>query len=466
MLVQNRKKAIQTNYLFSNKDLKKLIIPLVIEQILSITVGMADTVMVASVGEAAVSGVSLVDNINILIINILSAIATGGAVVAGHYIGQKSKEKACRSAWQLFLLSGIIAVTITAGYLSFQELILTKVFGNITPEVMHNARTYLMITAISIVPLAFYNSGAALFRAMGNSKVTMWVSLIMNVINIAGNAIMIYGMGAGVEGAAIPTTISRTVAAVIIVAMLFKPKRMITLAGNITKSLRPERHMLKKILYIGIPNGLENSLFQLGKILLLSLISTFGTISIAANAVANTLTMFNILPGIAIGYAQLSVVSVCVGAGDIRQAKYYSIKLMKLTYFSIMAMSAVLFFASDTILNIYGLSPETEALALKLVLFHSIMVLTVWVPSFSLTNTFRAAGDVMVPMIIAGVSMWVFRIVAAYVFSYFFHLGLFGVWVAMIIDWCFRAILYTIRYVKGTWAKKITPSKETIKLAA
>ena len=220
--------------------------------------------MVASVGEAAVSGVSLVDNINILIINILSAIATGGAVVAGHYIGQKSKEKACRSAWQLFLLSGVIAVTITAGYLSFQSLILTKVFGNITPEVMQNAKTYLMITAISIVPLAFYNSGAALFRAMGNSKVTMWVSLIMNAINIAGNAIMIYGMGAGVEGAAIPTTISRTVAAVIIVAMLFKPDRMITLAGNIKKSLRPEKHMLKKILYIGIPNGMENSLFQLG----------------------------------------------------------------------------------------------------------------------------------------------------------------------------------------------------------
>ncbi len=437
-----------------------------IEQILSITVGMADTIMVASVGEPAVSGVSLVDNINILIINILSAIATGGAVVAGHYIGQKNKEKACRSAWQLFLLSGVIAVIITVVYLFFHELILTKVFGSITPEVMRNARTYLLITAISIIPLAFYNSGAALFRAMGNSKVTMWVSLIMNVVNISGNAFLIYGMGAGVEGAAIPTTISRTLAAIIIVVMLFKPERAITLAGHIKSSLRLDKHMIKKILYIGIPNGLENSLFQLGKILLLSLISSFGTIAIAANAVANTLTMFNILPGIAIGYAQLSVVSVCVGAGDLKQAKYYSMKLMKLTYFSIMGMSVFLFFLAEPILKVYQLAPETQAMALQLVIFHSVMVLIAWVPSFSLTNTFRAAGDVIVPMIIAGISMWVFRIITAYVFSYFFHLGLFGVWVAMIIDWVFRAILYTIRYVKGTWTKKIFQKENKIEIAA
>ena len=457
----DRRKVFKTNYLFSNKDLKKLIIPLVIEQILSIAVGMADTIMVASVGEAAVSGVSLVDNINILIINILGAIATGGAVVAGHYIGQKNKEKACRSAWQLFLLSGVIATFITVVYLFLHEIILTKVFGNITPEVMYNARIYLLITAVSIIPLAFYNSGAAIFRAMGNSKVTMWVSVVMNVVNISGNAIMIYGMGAGVEGAAIPTTISRVVAAIIIVVMLFKPDRVITLAGQFRENIRLERHMIKKILYIGIPNGMENSLFQLGKILLLSLISTFGTISIAANAVANTMTLFN-----AIGYAQLSVVSVCVGAGDIKQARYYSMKLMKLTYFSMMALSAFLYFFADSIIKIYRLSPETEALALKLVIFHSIMVLISWVPSFSLTNTFRAAGDVIMPMITAGVSMWVFRIITAYIFSYFFHLGLFGVWIAMIIDWFFRAIVFTIRYVKGTWAKRICQAEpEKVKAA-
>lgn len=435
--------------LFSNKDLKKLIIPLIIEQILVIAVGMADIVMVAGIGEAAVSGVSLVDTVNILIINIMGALATGGAVTAGHYLGQKDTESAGRSAWQLILFSGLLAIAITILFIAFHDFMLRKVFGSISSEVMQSAKTYLLITALSFFPLAIYNAGGALFRAMGNSKVTMWVSAIMNVINIAGNAIMIYGMKMGVAGAAIPTTLSRIVAAVIIFIMLFNKKRLIHLNGHVTWKL--QKSMIKKILYVGIPNGLENSLFQLGKILLLSLVSTIGTAAIAANAVANTIALFNILPGIAIGYAQLSTVSICIGANDAKQAKYYTNKLLKITYIGMLFLSAFIFFTAGDLLKIYGLSQETEQLAIEVIRFHAIMVLVSWVPSFSTPNSFRAAGDVMIPMVIAIASMWIFRIGTAYILTGYFGMGLMGVWIAMTIDWTFRAICYTYRYQTGRW---------------
>lgn len=435
--------------LFSNKDLKKLIIPLIIEQILVIAVGMADIVMVAGIGEAAVSGVSLVDTVNILIINIMGALATGGAVTAGHYLGQKDTKSAGRSAWQLILFSGLLAIAITILFIAFHDIMLRKVFGSISSEVMQSAKTYLLITALSFFPLAIYNAGGALFRAMGNSKVTMWVSAIMNVINIAGNAIMIYGMKMGVAGAAIPTTLSRIVAAVIIFIMLFNKKRQIHLNGHVTWKL--QKSMIKKILYVGIPNGLENSLFQLGKILLLSLVSTIGTAAIAANAVANTIALFNILPGIAIGYAQLSTVSICIGANDAKQAKYYTNKLLKITYIGMLFLSALIFFTAGDLLKIYGLSQETEQLAIEVIRFHAIMVLVSWVPSFSTPNSFRAAGDVMIPMVIAIASMWIFRIGTAYILTGYFGMGLMGVWIAMTIDWTFRAICYTYRYQTGRW---------------
>ena len=281
--------------LYSNKDLKKLILPLVLEQFLAILVGMVDTVMISGVGEAAVSGVSLVDNINILVINITAAMATGGAVVAGHFLGQKDSESAGKAAWQLILFSSAASVVIFLMLVAFHRPLLYAIFGNVEAEVMSSAVTYLLITAISIVPLAVYNSCAALFRAMNGAKTTLMISILMNAINVVGNAILIFGAGMGVAGAAIATTVSRTVAAIAIFGMMFQTDRQIHIKGRVDWHINVR--LIKKILYIGIPNGVENSLFQLGKILLLSLISTFGTYAMAENAVCNTLGGFNILPG-------------------------------------------------------------------------------------------------------------------------------------------------------------------------
>jgi len=444
--------------LYSNKDLRKLIIPLIMEQLLAILVGLADTVMIAGEGEAAMSGVSLVDTINILIINIFTALATGGAVVAGHCLGQKDRENANKAAWQLVLFSILTSAVVTVLFIGFHTPLLRLVFGQVEADVMQSAKTYLVLTAISICPLAVYNACAALFRAMGDSKTTMWISILMNGLNVTGNAILIYGAKLGVAGAAISTSFSRFVAMIIIVVLMFQVKRTIHLKGQVT--WRMNGSLIKKILHIGVPNGLENSLFQLGKILLLSLVTTFGTYAIAANSICNALACFNILPGTAINYALLSVAAVCVGAGEYKQARYYTKKLMMIANVSLAVFSIVFFVFAPQLAGIYQASKETTEMAVQVIRWHAVLAIFFWIPSFTLPNTLRAAGDVIWTMVIAIVSMWTFRIGTAYFFSYYFNMGLLGVWIAMTIDWIFRAICYVIRYKGTKWERIMAKNYE------
>ncbi len=437
--------------IYSNADLKKLILPLIMEQLLAILVGMLDTVMISGVGEAAVSGVSLVDNINILVIQVFSALATGGAVVAGHALGQRREEEAGRSAWQMVLFLLYASAVTTVILLGAHKSILRAIFGQVEDGVMSSATTYLIITGLSICPLALYNGCAALFRAMGNSKITMYISLLMNLLNLVGNATLIYGFKLGVAGAAISTTVSRTVAAGMIFYLLFQDDRVIHFRNRVTAKMN--FGLIKRILYIGVPNGLENSLFQLGKVLLLSLVSTFGTSAIVANAVCGTIANFNILPGMAINLALLSVASYCIGAGDFEQTRYYTKKLMRLTNLCMLAVSVLMIVLCRVMLLLYHLTPETEELAVQVIRFHAFMCMFAWVPSFTLPNTLRASGDVMWTMGISIVSMWVFRIGTAYFFSNVFHLGLIGIWIAMTIDWMFRGVCYWLRFRSGKWER-------------
>ena len=449
--MNKNRKTDRSNYLFDNKALTALIIPLIIEQFLAVLVGMADSIMIASVGEAAVSGVSLVDNIMVLLINIFSALATGGAVVAGQYLGQKRKKEACKASTQLIwfttLLSLIIMVIVYLG----KDWILQGVFGKIEPDVMGHARTYLLIVSASIPFLAMYNGGAAIFRAMGNSRVSMQVSIVMNIINVSGNAVLIYGFHRGTEGVAIPTLVSRMVAAVMIVILLCNPKRMLHLER--TWKYHFDGKMVKRILSIGVPNGMESSMFQLGKIIVLSLVSSFGTYAIAANAVSNAVALFQVLPGMAISLAVTTVIARCVGAGDYEQVRYYTRKLMLITYVGMWIVNGIIFLLMPVILDAYQLSDLTAKTTQSILMFHSVSAMLIWPVSFTLPGTFRAAGDAKTCMVISILSMWIFRIVFSYVLGKYFGMGVFGVWVAMVIDWIFRAICFTIRYFSGKWKK-------------
>ena len=446
---KTKQKQDRSHYLFSNRELANLIGPLVIEQLLAVFVGMADSIMVANVGEAAVSGVSLVDNIMILIINIFAALATGGEVVAGQYIGRKDEKSACKAATQLVWFVSLSAVAIMILVYFGKDIILNQVFGHITAEVKGHADIYLLIVTASIPFIALYNGGAAIFRAMGNSQVSMRVSLLMNAINVTGNAILVFGLRIGTAGVAIPTLISRMVAAIVITVLLCNQTRILHIER--TLKIRFDGRMIRKILAIGVPNGLENSMFQLGKILVLSLVSTFGTYAIAANAVSNAIALFQILPGMAISLAITTVISQCVGANDYEQVHYYLKKLLAIIYVAMVGTVALIFLALPLILKAYNLSDQTAAAATNIIHFHGISAMIIWPLSFALPAAYRAAGDAKACMYTSIVSMWIFRIGFSYLVGKYMGLGVFGVWVAMVIDWVVRAICFIIRYFNGKW---------------
>lgn len=445
-------KEERKQYLFSNQDLKRLIIPLFIEQFLAIFVGLADSIMVASVGETAVSAVSLIDTIMVLLINIFTAFATGGAIVAGQALGRRRQEEGCEAVEQTLLFSAIFSVVIMGLVYAGKWWILHVVFGKIEPSVMANCNTYLLIVTASIPFLAIYNVGAAMYRAMGDSKTPMKMSLVMNGMNLVGNAILLYGMGFGVEGAAIPTTISRAFGGVWMLFCIRKPNHELyvrTLLG-----IRLKKHVLKKILHLGIPYSLENSMFQLGKILVLSLVSGFGTASIAANAVANSVCNFAILGGMSMGYALSAVSAQCVGAGDYEQVRYYTRKIMKLSYAGLFLMNAIIVLALPVITRVYNLSVETGIMAEEIIIYHAICAVLTWAPAFTLPNTLRAANDVGFCMWVSIGSMWIFRIGFSYILAKFMGMGVFGVWVAMTIDWVVRTVFFWVRYRSHKWEKK------------
>lgn len=438
--------------MFSRKTIMYLLMPLIIEQFLAVAVGMADTVMVSSVGESGVSAVSLVDAINILLINVFAALATGGAVVAGQNIGRKKLDKANEAGEQLILFVTLVSIAIMALMYIGRNFILDTVFGSIEPMVRDYANRYMMIVFASIPFIAVYNSGAALFRTMGNSKISMITSIIMNTINVVGNGILIYGVKMGVEGVAIPTLISRAVAAIIIVVLLKNED----LALHISKSFkyRLDKNVIKEILYIGIPNGIENSMFQLGKIMLLSVVATFGTASITANAVANNVTAFQFLPGAAIGLGMVSIVSQSIGAEDFKAARYYTKLLLKYAYISLIAINIVIIGSMPIILKMYNLSAETTALARKIILFYGINTCIVWPLGFTLPNSLRAAKDVRYTMFVSVGSMWIVRIGLGVLFAKVLGFGMFGAWMGMFIDWYVRATFYIIRYRGDKWQLK------------
>lgn len=443
--------------LFSKKDLTRLIIPLLIEQILAVTIGMADTMMVASVGEAAVSGVSLVDTINVLLINIFSALATGGAVIASQYLGRNDEAKACDAAKQLVYAVTAVSAFIMIVALLWRTPILHTVFGSIEADVMENAKIYFLFSVVSYPFLAIYNAGAALYRAMGNSKVSMLTSLLMNGLNIVGNAILIFIFQMGVAGAAIATLISRIIGAILMLVLICNQEKPIHITSLLR--FRLDFSLIKNILRIGVPNGLENGMFQFGKILTQSLIASFGTIAIAANAVGNNLASMQCLPGTAIGLAMITVVGRCIGAGDKAQAKMYAKKLMFLTHAFILFVVLLTLLLAKPLIGLYGLSGETSQIAYQLILYHSICCVLIWPSSFTLPNCFRAASDVRYPMIISIISMWTFRIGLSYVLGGWLNLGVLGVWIAMTSDWLFRAVFFVIRFFRGKWTTKYHASK-------
>ena len=435
--------------LFSKRDILKLVLPLIVELALTLMVGVIDSVMVSNSGEAAVSGVSLIDTIFQLLIYIFAAFGTGGAVVAGQYLGAGRKSEACSTANQLVWFSGIVSIGITALIYLIHPFLLGHVFGTITQEVYRNASRYLLIVGLSIPALSVYESGAAIFRTMGNSKVTMFLAAMTNILNLCGNTILIYGCGLGVAGAAISTVISRYVTAAVMIGLLMQSNQ----ALHLEKIFRyqPSAILIRRILEIGVPNGVENGLFQAGKIILASLVASFGTSAIAANAICHTLSSIQVIPGSAMQLAATTIIARCIGAQDEKQAIYYNRMLVLMSYGALFLFCGFIWVLLPVILPWYHLSKETAILTSQMVFVHTIGSALIWSLSFVLPASMRAAGDVRFVMTISIISMWIFRIAAAYFLARTLGFGALGIWIAMICDWTFRVVAFCFRWHSGKW---------------
>ena len=434
------------------------------EQFLAMTIGACDTVMVSSVGEAGVSGVSLIDQLTQLFIQLFAAFATGGAVVSSQYLGHKSDEQARTAARQLLYISAFVALVIIALCLPLRHVILNLIYGKIDASVMQNALIYFVWVLLSFPFLAIYNSCAALFRSMGNSKVSLKVSLMMNLTNIAGNAILIYGAKIGVAGAGIATLASRIVAAFVMIYLLARKSAKQNSRIYLEKLWKIEIRfdVIKKILKVAIPSGIENSVFHIGKILVYSFMSGFGLAAIAANAITNTIASFSNIPAQAIGLSSVTVIGQCIGAGEKEQAKSYGRKLMKEAYIGMFTVATVIFILAPILVRAFNLSDEARLLATGVIRTCMAANIFFWPMSFTMPNILRASGDAKFTMVVSNISMWLFRVLFSFIISKYLlfkfpentHLALYGIWFGMYIDWIFRGLFFGIRFKRNKWLEK------------
>ena len=435
--------------MFSNQDLKKLIVPLFLEQLLVALVGMADVFVIGFVGEAAVSGVSLVNSFNTIFLNLFTALAAGGAVVISQYIGREEKELASRSACQLAAAAALFSVAAAVLILLNCKPLLRLLFGKVEPEVMSACVTYLKISAYSYPALAVYNAGAALYRSFGKTSTTMYISIVSNCINVVGNCIGVFVLNAGVAGVAWPSLIARVFSAVAITVLCFSKKNPVSYSWK--RLLRLEGNLQAKILRIAVPNGFESGIFQLVKVALSSVISMFGTYQIAANGVAQSFWSMAALVCVAMGPVFITVIGQCMGAGDTEAAEYYFRKLMKISLIFAAAWNLFIFALTPVVLHFYTLEPQTKQLVLWLVLIHNIFNTVAFPFADPLGKGLRACGDVAFTTSISLFTTIGVRLVFSILFAVVWKMGVIGIAFAMCLDWSIRGIIFWWRFKQGKW---------------
>lgn len=435
--------------MFSNKDLKNLIVPLFLEQLLMALVGIADVFVIGFVGEAAVSGVSLVNSFNTIFLNLFTALASGGAVVISQYIGHKDKEHAGQAASQLLTASVILSVAISVVILLTNASLMRLMFGKVDADVMDACVTYLRISAYSYPALAIYNAGAALYRSFGKTSTTMYISILANIINVIGNCIGVFGLHAGVVGVAVPSLVSRCFSAVVITILCFSAKNPVSYLGSWIMKLDVSQQ--KKILRIAVPNGVESGVFQLVKVALSSVVALFGTYQIAANGVAQSIWSLAALVCVTMGPVFITVIGQCMGAGDIEQAEMYFRKLTKITLVFAIAWNALIFAVTPVFMSFYALEDQTKRLVILLVLIHNIFNAVAFTFADPLGKGLRATGDVKFTTATSLFTTIGVRLIFSMIFGIWLNLGVVGIAFAMCLDWSVRGIIFWWRFKQGKW---------------
>lgn len=437
--------------MFSNKDLKNIILPLFFEQLLMALVGIADVFIVGFVGETAVSGVSLVNSFNTIFVNLFTALASGGAVVISQYIGKKEMDYAGKAASQLLEISVIFSMVISLVILLTNVSLMRLMFGRVEADVMTTCVTYLRISAYSYPALAIYNAGAALYRSFGKTSTTMIISIIANIINVIGNCIGVFGIHAGVEGVAWPSLIARYFSAIVVTWLCFSEKNPVRYLRKWL--IRVDGSLQKAILRIAVPNGLESGTFQLVKVALSSVVALFGTYQIAANGVAQSIWSTASLVCVTMGPVYITVIGQCMGARDTKQAEFYFRKLLKITMVLAILWNGLVFAVTPVFMKFYALEDETKKLTILLVLIHNIFSAIVFPFADPLGKGLRATGDVRFTTCVSLITTIGVRLVFSVLFGIVMNMGVIGIACAMCLDWSVRGIIFWIRFKQGKWKR-------------
>ncbi len=444
---------MNNNHMFSNRKLLLLLIPIIAEQFLNSLMGMADSMMVSNVGAAALSGVSLVDSINNLVVQAFNAMATGGVIICSTYIGQKDIKRASEAARQVILVSTFISVLLMIFGLIFRMPLLKLIFGTVEADVMEAAGVYFFLTILSYPGVALAAAGSAIFRAQANTRLPMNVAIVSNILNVTGNAILIWGFGLGVYGAALATMLSRIFSAVVLLIFLRNKDLEISIRDYL--SIRPDKDKIHRVLAMGIPNGIENSMFQFGKLAIQSSVSILGTTAIAAQSMTNIFENVNGVAGIGVGIGLMTIVGQCLGAGRKDEAVYYTKKMILWGYIAILSSCLFAYAIARPVTYLAGMTPESASLCIYMLGWITIAKPILWSPSFVIPYALRAAGDVKFSMIVATLTMWLCRVTLATFLIRVVGVGAIGVWIGMFADWAIRGVIFTIRFRRGNWIHKV-----------
>jgi putative MATE family efflux protein len=373
--------------------------------------------------------------------------------VTSQYLGRKDGGNASTSAKQLIYISTLFSLALSLLMFFARGPVLRLVYGTLAPDVMLDAETYFFWTAFTYPFLALNTAASALFRCMGNSRVGMWISLLVNVLNFAGDAFLIFVCNMGVAGAAIATLISRFISGVVIIGLLYGQKKgMISLKGLFRPRFSP--HIIKSIFKIAVPSGIEGSMFQFGKIALARLVTTFGTAAIAGNALGNIFMTIGNLPGVAVANALLVVVGQSMGASDIAAAKGYTKKLIIWNYVIMIVFNSIIIASMPLIFRLFPMSPEALDYGRLFGTNFCTAAMAIWIPAYGLPNALRAAGDAAFTMWVAAFAMWLVRVGVAYLLAYAFGIGAVCVWISMVCEWAVRGTCFTARWLSGASLRK------------
>jgi putative MATE family efflux protein len=431
------------------KQMTAIFIPILVDQACLILMSLLNTAMVSSAGVAAVSAVSMVDSLNIFLVNVFIAVATGGTVIVAQYKGSGNSAMVSKTAAQAISAVTIFSVVLSAVVIVFHMPVLNVLFGKAEADVFQNAKIYLIGSCISYPFIAIFQAVCGSLRGVGETKPCLSLSLLLNLSNTLLNVILITFLHMGVKGLIVSTILARTLG--MAAALVYILKYNVTIRFKIKNAVHFDFSILKKVMFIGLPFAAEQIFFNGGKLLTQTFIVQLGTLAMTVYAICNSVALlFQIGPN-ALSIMVVTVVGQCIGRRDIVDARKFIKSLIGFSSILFVFSSCILLPLLPDIIKLFNPPDNIVPTITMLIIISAVAQPVLWSQSFIMPSALRAAGDSNFTSIASLLSMWLLRVVLGYILGITFGFGITGVWVAMIVEWGARGLIFTGRFRGKKW---------------